>query len=177
MSSKLATAAISTASSGLSIKENADRIGVLLFAKAPSGLFILTEHVDQVDANEEVRRWKLPQDRLDKPSEHPGKDARALIRSHFGIAPREIGIWEVRMTPLRDSLPTTHTERKGFRNTLTTWVAVHYYGLPGSQTTTRGRCKWIHINNVLNECQLFKVANYAEVLKLLDEHRKGPPTH
>ncbi|RYG59627.1 MAG: hypothetical protein EON60_09855 [Alphaproteobacteria bacterium] len=170
------TAIHTAASSGLSIKENADRIGALFFSEMPKGLFTLAQHVDQVDADETKRIWKLPSDKLDKQSENPGRDARALIRSHFNIEARETGIWEVRMTPLRDSLPPGHTERKGFRNTLTTWVAVQYYGRIDSHITVPRRCKWIHVDDLLNECQAFKVANYAEVLKLLDEYRSTPST-
>ncbi|RYG59549.1 MAG: hypothetical protein EON60_10100 [Alphaproteobacteria bacterium] len=159
------------ASSGLSIKDYADRIGMLLFAESHKGLFIFTEHVEQVDANEEKRRWKLPQGMLDKPSDKPGHDARSLMRTRFNMDAQEFGIWEVRMTPLQDSLPETQIERKRFRNTLTTWVSAHYYGRIDSWVTFPRRCKWVHVDDILNECQAFKVANYAEVLKLLDERR------
>lgn len=174
-----ASAAIKPAasSSSLGIKEYTDRIGALPFTGTADGLYILGQHVDQVDANETVRLWKLAQDKLDKPSENPGRDARALMRNHFGLEARELGIWEVRMTPLRDSIPPNHTERKGFRNTLTTWVAVQFYGGIETPLAATRRYKWIHIDEFLNECQVFKVPNYAEVLKLLDECLHKSPTH
>lgn len=151
------------------LKERADRIGALCFLRDETGtLHILTEHVEVADSENLARRWKLPQGELDKPTLRPGEDVRQLLLVNFGIAAEQTSIWEVRMDVLKDELPPSERQRKGFIGTYTTWVAVQYYGSLKDTLATARIYKWIPLANLTEECQSFRIAMVTEVSRLLD---------